>query len=297
MAQRATSIWRPALGLALPGLLSPVGRRAKEARAATLTSDALVAAPWTWPDLGRVLLGSSALLIGGLVSLFVLRIFLEAGCGAAASLHLVPPDAFRSLFALASPYLVAGSWALLGLLLCGAVLYSVYRQTIGRYALRADALFLRHAGWRTYGHVALLIIPLSIVSALVTRIEARAMGGTLQNPQTTALASGVSAKPLNAVLLLLFLAVFLPIAEEVFFRGLLYRLLRGSLPVWAAAAGSAAVFAAAHGMPLLFPWLFFLGIVLALVVEHTRSLYCGILLHMLVNAVAALSVLALIVGH
>jgi membrane protease YdiL (CAAX protease family) len=87
-------------------------------------------------------------------------------------------------------------------------------------------------------------------------------------------------------LALLGVAVLAPICEEVFFRGMLYQYLRGRLPVVAAIALSAAVFAALHFLPLLFPILLFMGIMLAVVFETSRSLYASIGFHAANNALA-----------
>ncbi len=86
----------------------------------------------------------------------------------------------------------------------------------------------------------------------------------------------------NVSMLLVALGVVAPVAEEIFFRGVIYAGLRKRLPVVPALVLSSAVFAAAHmdSMRLL-P--FVLGIVAALLVEFTGSLVPAILAHMGVN--------------
>jgi membrane protease YdiL (CAAX protease family) len=91
-------------------------------------------------------------------------------------------------------------------------------------------------------------------------------------------------------LALLVVAVLAPICEEVFFRGMLYQYLRARLPLVAAVALSAGVFAAAHFLPLLFPILLFMGVMLAAVFETSRSLYASIGFHAANNALAVLIV-------
>jgi membrane protease YdiL (CAAX protease family) len=91
-------------------------------------------------------------------------------------------------------------------------------------------------------------------------------------------------------LALLVVAVLAPICEEVFFRGMLYQYLRARLPVVVAVALSAAVFAALHLLPLLFPILLFMGIMLAAVFETSRSLYASIGFHAANNALAVILV-------
>ena len=64
-----------------------------------------------------------------------------------------------------------------------------------------------------------------------------------------------------------------PLAEEIVFRGVIYRVLRGAMP-WVAATGlSAALFAVLHGTPMwiLYTWL--LGFVLCRVYDCTKSVW------------------------
>jgi membrane protease YdiL (CAAX protease family) len=83
-------------------------------------------------------------------------------------------------------------------------------------------------------------------------------------------------------MLLVALGVIAPVAEEIFFRGVLYTGLRKRLPVVPAVVLSSAVFAAAHMESMrLLP--FVLGIVAALLVEFTGSIIPAILAHMGVN--------------
>lgn len=88
------------------------------------------------------------------------------------------------------------------------------------------------------------------------------------------------------VLALLVTAVLVPICEEVFFRGMLYGFLRTRWSLWAAVLVSSLLFGLAHfGQVLLLPIFTFMGIVLALVYEWSRSLTNSIVLHGLNNAV------------
>jgi len=76
-----------------------------------------------------------------------------------------------------------------------------------------------------------------------------------------------------------------PLAEEVAFRGLIYRGLRQGLGPLTAALISAVIFALLHkglGQTL---WAFFLGGILAFLYEQTRSLTAPVVAHALFNAV------------
>jgi membrane protease YdiL (CAAX protease family) len=84
-----------------------------------------------------------------------------------------------------------------------------------------------------------------------------------------------------------------PLLEEWFFRGALYRALRQALgdrtrfaSTTLAVVISAVLFALAHGEPLQFAGLAFLGVVLAVLVERTRRLVPSVVTHASFNAVA-----------
>lgn len=68
-----------------------------------------------------------------------------------------------------------------------------------------------------------------------------------------------------------------PLAEEVFFRGLLYGFMRQSFGIYTSAGFSAACFALAHG-GLFLPQLAG-GIIFAVAFEYSRNLWVPVLLH------------------
>jgi hypothetical protein len=83
------------------------------------------------------------------------------------------------------------------------------------------------------------------------------------------------------------LVVLAPIVEELLFRGLLYRYLRGRTGIVLAVALSALVFAVLH---VVIPPLLVMGIVLAILTERTGSLLPGIVLHATNNAMVVLAI-------
>jgi membrane protease YdiL (CAAX protease family) len=102
------------------------------------------------------------------------------------------------------------------------------------------------------------------------------------------------------LLALLVTAVAAPICEEVFFRGMLFRLLRTRVPLWAAVLLSAIAFGLAHASPAvspaLLPTFMYMGIVLAAVYVRTGWLTNNILLHAVSNAIATVAVYYQAVG-
>jgi membrane protease YdiL (CAAX protease family) len=86
---------------------------------------------------------------------------------------------------------------------------------------------------------------------------------------------------ISLCLALVALVVIAPLAEELTFRGLCFATMgRYSLP------GSAALFALAHGLPVLLAPIFVAGLALGWLRARTGSLYPGLAVHMLLNAIA-----------
>src|SRR5438477_11253831 len=83
-----------------------------------------------------------------------------------------------------------------------------------------------------------------------------------------------------------------PLCEEVYFRGFLFQGLRGRMRfVWAALL-SGSFFAFVHVEPIRFFGLATMGVILAAVFEHRRTLVAAIAAHATINVVAVLAILA-----
>jgi membrane protease YdiL (CAAX protease family)/uncharacterized RDD family membrane protein YckC len=102
------------------------------------------------------------------------------------------------------------------------------------------------------------------------------------------------------VLGLIGVAVVAPVVEEILFRGVVFGWLRGRMPAVAAGVISAALFSLAHlgwmDWALLLP-VFGIGLVLAGLYHHSRSLWPGILVHASINTAATLFILLAPPGH
>ena len=95
----------------------------------------------------------------------------------------------------------------------------------------------------------------------------------------------------------LFVSIFVaPICEEMFFRGFVFMGLLRAMPVWAAILVSSFLFAIAHVDLGSFTVLFIIGIALAFVRWRTRSLWPGVLLHLLNNAIGTVLILLVMWG-
>ncbi len=79
-------------------------------------------------------------------------------------------------------------------------------------------------------------------------------------------------------------AVLAPIVEELLFRGVILSSFRNSFVTWRAVIYSSLLFAAMHGMVPRMAGTFFLGIVYALVVIYTGSIFLVMICHIVNNA-------------
>ena len=103
----------------------------------------------------------------------------------------------------------------------------------------------------------------------------------------TGLAHGAGVAVLVAVVV-----VGAPVAEELFFRGLLLRALAGRIGSPAAVAISAVAFGLVHYEPLQLPVLVLFGVILGVLAVRTRRLGPSICAHAAFNAVAVYSILS-----
>jgi membrane protease YdiL (CAAX protease family) len=163
--------------------------------------------------------------------------------------------------------------------------------------LRSPLAFLglRWPTPRDVGLTLLLLIPWYVGIILVSAVSAAVLNGGRVVPSNSRLIFVQRPGGIGVLLLaLLVTAIAAPICEEMFFRGMLFRLLRTRVPLWAAVVLSAIAFGLAHASPAvsaaLLPTFMYMGIVLAVVYVRTGSLTNNILLHALSNAIATVAV-------
>lgn len=214
--------------------------------------------PWGWHSIGAVL----ALIIAyflGIVLLRILGVFQWLG---------VQPG-------LSSPILYLISVGLFVLMIL-----AIYLVVARRYGWKA--LGVHSAPWWSFALIPPLFLSEMFGIIMINRAIIE-LQGNFENPQVEAITGGKMLDIPTFLLLLLLIAVIGPIAEELFFRGMLYPLLRQRLGSDIAILLSAVCFSAAHLIPVLFPALFFVGLVLALLREWSGSTVPCIGLHMLQN--------------
>lgn len=127
------------------------------------------------------------------------------------------------------------------------------------------------------------LVPAHEISVLQSRVI-EYPEGFLRSAQ--ALQQALAEMPLSYALLLI--AVVPAICEELLFRGFLLSALRTSWHKWGALMAVAAIFAVFHFILLKFWITFSLGLVLGYLCWQSRSIFPGILAHMLHNTVSTI---------
>lgn len=176
-----------------------------------------------------------------------------------------------------SAILVAGAYlALLAALLLAFGGPAGIRDRLGfRFTSLADA-----AGALGVWFVAL------VGGALLTQALTPLLGQPRSN---TVEVLGQSFDPLFVALIVPTLCVLAPAMEELLFRGALYGWLRRRLPAAPAIPVTAALFAAAHLLPALFPILFVFGLAATWVRERTGSTFNSFVMHATQNTFAVVA--------
>jgi membrane protease YdiL (CAAX protease family) len=224
-------------------------------------------APWSWVDVVLILL--IAFLFGG-----------AANAGVASVVHHA--DASLGAQDRVSVEALGGQLAFYGVALSVTLLVLA-----GRRGLDVGAL-----GWRRPSLSWLLAaVPLTLLGLAVAGLLA-GFAQTLLPHTPNEQCIKVQQQYGHSVLLALpVVCLAAPVVEETVFRGVVYRWLRGAMPLGAAMLASAAVFALAHAITLLFLPLLGLGVLLAWVYERSGSLWPGVLVHALFNLAGIIDIL------
>jgi membrane protease YdiL (CAAX protease family) len=173
--------------------------------------------------------------------------------------------------------------ALATLVMVAAMLGSVYLIVVRRRGRRWGDIGLRAAAPRALALAALTGAALVPAAGLVQAL----LGLSVEDDLLRMLAPEGFTWP-GLIAAVVFLGLLTPVAEEVYFRGVLYGWLRGRWRVALAAPLSAVPFAAMH---FFYPWPLMamvggLGLILALVYEVSGSLWPPIAIHATYNSLA-----------
>ncbi|MCB0128470.1 MAG: CPBP family intramembrane metalloprotease [Caldilineaceae bacterium] len=232
--------------------------------------------PWHWGDLGKavgLIVIGSVLLMAAVMAVLVLT-------------DRVPAETAN---------LAAGPIFLLGIGVYAIVVIAVYLFAVRRHPAPGSTA---HAvsgwsalGWRGFetkwiwALPPLLFLQFAGMALVNLLIVAPLVGGDYQNPQIEAITGGSALSVRDLLFLMVLIAVVAPVAEELFFRGMLYPLLRQRWAMWPAILLNGLLFSLIHFLPPLLPGLFIVGVVLAWVRDRSGSLIPGILLHAMQNGI------------
>jgi membrane protease YdiL (CAAX protease family) len=144
-----------------------------------------------------------------------------------------------------------------------------------------------------------IAIPIAIATVVVLAVAEvlvrRASSGTSLTPDVVS-DLAVSPNRLYACCISLFACTFGPIAEEVFFRGFLYNALRARVPWLVAGFVQSFVFGFSHFFGMTHSIVaFVLGLLLTVIYEWRKTLVTPIAIHVGINLVAALGVVAVMI--
>lgn len=226
--------------------------------------------PWAvgWVNFG--------IFICGLISvIFLVQIILSALYG------FLPLDESSEAWAMALGALTLQSSFLIAYYTCRRYFPMLFRGNLssrqlnpGNAFLTALAFFIRSLP--LIGIVAFLwnsLLNLMVDYGLLDSFE----------PQEAVLIFTSGQSPVALALLAFFAIIVAPLAEEVIFRGCIYRFLKSKLQPYAAMLISALVFAVIHGNLMAFVPLAFVGFLLAYSYEKERNLLVPIFFHALFN--------------
>lgn len=168
-------------------------------------------------------------------------------------------------------------------------------------------LWARRCGlrWSSFGFVRptkriwhlLWQIPVVLFAAVVTNVVFFSLVGGADEAAAGDVAIEELARDVStlaAVAIFLGVVVAAPLWEEAVFRGVLYSALRERMALEWVCLITAAMFAVVHLTPLLMPYLFVMGIALALLRAFHGNLWAPLIMHATVNFLASITVLLVI---
>jgi hypothetical protein len=223
---------------------------------------------WGWRDVAAALLFA----LCSSIILLILVSFIAPVLGLAAGEGLASPIAF----------------------LFGTGIYTFL--IVGVYVFAA-----RRSGWQALGLGGTdavnywLVLPLFLVGIgglLAANSAILFVTGSFENPQVDAITGGGQLSARDFLLLFVLVALLAPFAEELFFRGMLYPLLRRNRAAWLAIVLNALLFALVHFILPLLPGLFIVGLLLAYLRERSASIWPSVCFHVLQNSLALTAIYA-----
>ncbi len=179
-----------------------------------------------------------------------------------------------------------------------APLYFARRTTPtadNKHRMVLNALGFRRFQWMsTLGIIVVLFIAFYLVNGFYQYVITVFHLNLQTNDQVILQQS--KAAPLTTYATLIASVLVAPLCEEIFFRSFIFAGFLNRMPLVVAILLSSFLFAIAHADLGSFAVLFFIGLALAFVRWRTRSIWPGILLHLLNNGVGALVIVLVMNG-
>jgi uncharacterized protein len=129
--------------------------------------------------------------------------------------------------------------------------------------------------------IAVIAIPVSAYLAVFIR---QLLGRPLESPQLSFMLPQGFSWP-GLIGMLVSVGILAPIAEEIYFRGVIFRWLRGGWKFWPSALISSVIFGLLHGEISVAIAAFVLGLILAYAYEKSNSLWGSIAIHIANNSI------------
>ncbi|MSP14130.1 MAG: CPBP family intramembrane metalloprotease [Chloroflexi bacterium] len=191
------------------------------------------------------------------------------------------------------PALLQRRALLLGMFM-GAVFYVILFLSVIIWVVGRRHASFQDIGFRMPSLRAIISIPVFFLANMLFLVMVNAITtyftGPFENPQMAIFQNAGEFSWFNFIATFFTLAIVAPIVEETLFRGVLYQWLRARTNVVVAIILTAAIFGAAHGIPLIFPSLFAVGLVLTIAFEWSKSIWVNIAVHAMQNGLVVLLV-------
>ena len=181
-------------------------------------------------------------------------------------------------------------------IIAAVTVHALLMLAVIRHFLRRSSISLTKIGfsrptWRLL-HL-LWQVPTIIIAVLVTQLLVFTATGNDPGGASGGIDSlANSVSPPVAVMLFITVVVVVPLWEEILFRGVIQGSVRDRFGRLAGVVISALVFAAAHGVLVLLPYMITLGCGLALLREFHRNLWGPLVMHCVLNAIASSVILS-----
>lgn len=171
--------------------------------------------------------------------------------------------------------------------LCATALYAHFRSH------RSCASIYRPLRMRSLagsGGLILRALPWLVLSIGLFGMLCRSLTSHSASP-SPALVEWINGSGQDMIVPVVWIVVVAPIIEEILFRGILLSAFEEVLGLWPSVLISTVGFVVAHSDPAAYPQLAFIGAVFAIVVVSANSLWAGVLLHAVNNAIVTLVIL------